>query len=412
MKTEKSSLSIRIKIIITILVSTLIMSGLIYFITQIVITRNYNSLEFDEMSESVNRVENIIQNNISELQIKLSDWAAWDDTYFFVQDKNVAYIKSNLGPTALPTIKINMMVFLNQKGDIIFSKLADSDSIDIQADDIVSYIKNNLNLFIFNKLASSTSGIISTKNGDMMIVANPIIKSDGSGPIMGTLIFGKYMDNKIIGDISKLTLSDVSSYPYNLSTSIQDIIVAKENLSKDTKKFIILINDSTIAGYSIIYNIKGEPISILKVLSNRNVFQEGKRTFLIFMIMMIATALMFGIVIIIFIEKTIMHKFLRLTKEMSVINETDDISKRVIVDSDDEVGDLAVSLNNLLDDLSVSQEREKDSIRQEKIALEKTKDQAEETEKLNKLMMGRELKMVELKEEIRQLQDKLKENSG
>jgi methyl-accepting chemotaxis protein len=111
--------------------------------------------------------------------------------------------------------------------------------------------------------------------------------------------------------------------------------------------------------------------------------------------------LLLGVCIILIIENVVTKRLLKLSKEISEINESKNLSKRVsFSNKDDEVSELSLTVNEMLDTLEISIENEKRSIESEKRAIDSIREHTEEIEKINKLMIGRELKMVEMKKEL------------
>ena len=93
-----------------------------------------------------------------------------------------------------------------------------------------------------------------------------------------------------------------------------------------------------------------------------------------------------------------LHEAMKRIKEGSFDVESD-------VVSNDEIGEMSKTFNEMTEELKTSY-----ASLEEKVA-EKTKslnDKLEEVEKMNKLMVGRELRMMELKKEISELQEKSK----
>ena len=77
-----------------------------------------------------------------------------------------------------------------------------------------------------------------------------------------------------------------------------------------------------------------------------------------------------------------------------------DLSKRAEVKSMDEIGRLASSFNEMADNLQESYKTVEDKVEQ----------RTKQLEELNKKMVGRELKMIELKKEIKKQEKSLDEN--
>lgn len=82
-----------------------------------------------------------------------------------------------------------------------------------------------------------------------------------------------------------------------------------------------------------------------------------------------------------------------------IINK-ETMADNIVLDSHDEMGDIVKSFNNLFGALSKSNIELERQLSEEKILQEKLTEQKEELEKFNKLMVGRELKMAELKEQL------------
>jgi sensor domain CHASE-containing protein len=66
-------------------------------------------VEKEDSERNVKRVLDAFTEIVNNLSIKASDWAKWDDTYRFIEDKNQDYIQSNLTDEALTDLKLNII---------------------------------------------------------------------------------------------------------------------------------------------------------------------------------------------------------------------------------------------------------------------------------------------------------------
>lgn len=71
--------------------------------------------------------EKMLEISLKGLESYCRDWAIWDDTYEFVSNRNQGYIKSNLEFNTFLVADINLMVFLDKNGSIVFSRFYDSE---------------------------------------------------------------------------------------------------------------------------------------------------------------------------------------------------------------------------------------------------------------------------------------------
>lgn len=83
---------------------------------------------------------------------------------------------------------------------------------------------------------------------------------------------------------------------------------------------------------------------------------------------------------------------------------TGNLEKRVQIQSNDEIGDLAKEFNNMADNLEHSYKTLEEKVREKTVELEKN---IKDLERFNNTMIGRELKMIELKKTVRELKKKL-----
>lgn len=61
----------------------------------------------------LDRAERAIGGELRHMQRLVEDWAWWDDTYQFIQDRRPEYIASNLYDDALETLDLSLMVFVS-----------------------------------------------------------------------------------------------------------------------------------------------------------------------------------------------------------------------------------------------------------------------------------------------------------
>lgn len=406
MEKAKRYLSIRFKIIAVLFVSVLFLIGIFYYISNTIVFKSYLSLENRKMLTNISRVEKLFKNSFVELGKKSADWATWDDTYSFIQDKNSAYITSNLGENSFVSIDVNAMVYLDNSGQIIFSKILNLDTIqEFSSQELDSYIKNSISDFQFTDLKGQFQGVINLKEGDLVIVAKPILNSNGEGPIRGTLVFGRFINEAFVNNIQNLSQLPVSIYPYESISKDPVLLSASKEIYSDADSYIHFDSDKVISGYFMVYDINNKPTLFFRVSYIREIFGEGNSVFNIFLISMIFSILFFMVIVLIFIEKVFILRFKRLIKQVSVIAESADFTKRIVVVHNDEIGDLVDSINKMLDELDLSTANERISLEAEKAALSKLQENLDQVSKMNKLMVGRELEMFKLKKELADLKN-------
>src|SRR4030042_3597370 len=116
MKMRNKVFTIVVALMITIFLT-------LYLIVSMVFLQSFAALEKQKTSESVTRATNALSNELSEISSRATDWAFWDDTYFFVQGKNENYVSLNLLDSTFANLRLNLMVFINATGQVVYGEV-------------------------------------------------------------------------------------------------------------------------------------------------------------------------------------------------------------------------------------------------------------------------------------------------
>ena len=407
METEPKTLSIRSKIVISILILASILTFLIYIISNKIILNSYITLQNDVVSINIKRV-NFALNNLKETQItKSKDWAFWDSSYAFIKDHNKEYIDDNLQTISLVNLNVNFMAFIDKDGNIIFDKAINlQNGEEINSEALMSFLVKQtkyINHPSANSLDTVVSGFMKTPNGLAFVSSANILSTEGKGPVNGVLILGNFLDENVTKRIGDSIFYPVTVNDYNGSLT-DDMLIAQKILSANTKSFIYNLPDGNVAGYSLIYDLDNNPIAIAKIVLPRDFYNKGRNSFNIFTGMIFGVGLSAGFVILLLLEKLILRRFVRLNDEILEISKAKDLTRRIKIDKNDEIGNLTNVINKMLSELYILQEKEKESDKVQKVANDELKKHMEETEKINKLMVNRELAMIELKRKVEELE--------
>ena len=87
----------------------------------IVLQKSYEDIEKAEIRQDIERVNLAIGNELFVLDSSLLDWSSWDDTYYFSQGNNPAYIEENLQKETFQTLNLNFLLIYNRSGDLIYA---------------------------------------------------------------------------------------------------------------------------------------------------------------------------------------------------------------------------------------------------------------------------------------------------
>jgi len=298
-----------------------------------------------------------LSRELDSLKTIAHDWAAWDDTYAFIADANDDYVKSNLVDETFADIRLNLISFMDTSGKPVLVK-----AFDLKNDEqmpvprtVEDQLSGNSPLLRHTSTDSSLSGIIVNPEGPMLIVSEPIVTSEEGGPIRGTLIMARHLDASGIKHLAQTTQLSLSMYQFDDPQIPSDVQVARSSLSDQTPIVLCPLSAESIAGYALLKDIYGRSVFVLKVDMPREVYQKGQACISFFILSFGVVGLVFGVVIILLLEKQVLSRVTRLGKTVSAIGSSSDLSTRVSITGKDELSGLANEVNRMLEALQQSE---------------------------------------------------------
>ncbi len=249
--------------------------GVFYFATSTVINTAFQKIEDQSIQTNTARAVDALANRIDQLKFKATNWASWDDTYAFVQDRNAAYIKSNLGSGSLKNLGINYMLFFNTKQKPVYAKGVDTDKGDDEPvpQGLLDAFKPGSKL-LATADGSESKGILPLAGRTVQFVALPILTSDSTGPYHGTLVFAFDISPGEITALSSLTHLSLNYIRIDDPNRPADVKAAI-GTPTGAKAAIKIPSDNEIVGYQTIDDIYGKPALVARVTRPRDIHQTA-----------------------------------------------------------------------------------------------------------------------------------------
>ena len=378
-KKSKWFKSIRTRFIGIMAVMLILTAGMVYLILHTVMQDKINILEDKYIIENVERTKKEIFKEIEVLDTIVMDWAVWDNSYQFMIDKNPEYIKANLSEDTLNNLKINIMLFIDNKGNLVHGEgydLQKKESVPID-EALLKYIKDH-SLLQNNDVKYRKSGIVTLNGKDLILLSIcPILTSAGEGPINGYIVLGANFTEKKIADIgeelsSEIKLTFLKDFEYD--QKIFDL--------KDDKIQIDAVSDQKIIGRAFLDDIDGKHLLLLSIEKNRDINNIGEAGIKATLWLLLGLFFLFAIIITVILDRGILLRFQELSNDIRKIGEGKDLSVRLKRQNiDDELTDVSNEINGMLGVLERSQLFLSKSESALKKAIEKLQDEVLEHEK-------------------------------
>ena len=378
-KKSKWFKSIRTRFIGIMAVMLILTTGMVYLILHTVMQDKINILEDKYIIENVERTKKEIFKEIEVLDTIVMDWAVWDNSYQFMIDKNPEYIKANLSEDTLNNLKINIMLFIDNKGNLVHGEGYDiqkKESVPID-EALLKYIKDH-SLLQNNDVKYRKSGIVTLNGKDLILLSIcPILTSAGEGPINGYIVLGANFTEKKIADIGEELSSEIKL------TFLKDFEYDRKFFDlKDDKIQIDAVSDQKIIGRAFLDDIDGKHLLLLSIEKNRDINNIGEAGIKATLWLLLGLFFLFAIIITVILDRGILLRFQELSNDIRKIGEGKDLSVRLKRQNiDDELTDVSNEINGMLGALERSQLFLSKSESALKKAIEKLQDEVLEHQK-------------------------------
>jgi sensor domain CHASE-containing protein len=163
-------------------------------------------LEEQDALLDVARVVLALAERRANLEATVQDWAYWDSTYAFAQDRNEAFIKENLTAEALATLRIDMLAIVDGAGRMIWGgALPPRNPSERQtAEDFERLYGNFTDVPASHGEKNARSGVLLRGDLPLLVAYAPILTSQNQGPGRGTIIMGQKLGGDKVEELASL----------------------------------------------------------------------------------------------------------------------------------------------------------------------------------------------------------------
>ncbi|TKB11382.1 CHASE4 domain-containing protein [Desulforhopalus sp. IMCC35007] len=258
------------RVVLSLLLLVLIYSVANYFMIKWIVTPKHAQVERALINKEMARFVEALLRETEVLANVAHDWAAWDDTYKFIKDRNPEYITSNLLDSTLIDSGFNVLFIFRLDGSLAWSRALDLETRQpIQLEELPpTGLPPTHPLLRHKEVNSAVIGLQKTTRGVMLIASHPIVSSENMGPIVGTLMFGRLLTERVITKLREQTKVNCRFINLDDQKSLAKIPIDLSAFGPQNP-FILHYKASDIAAYSLLADYLGSPQWLLEVHTDR-----------------------------------------------------------------------------------------------------------------------------------------------
>lgn len=347
----------------TLLIIGLTLAGLLvllYGVSHLLWLRGYELLESQRLRNNTRRALNLLREERELLAQTAADNAEWDATYAFMQRPRPDFIRSNFPNESLALLRINYLLLLDTAGAPVLSLGYDAqlnEPIPVPQSLRRHLAKDGL---LVRSASQKISGILRLPEGNLLLAANPVLSSQSTGAVRGVMLLARSW-----GEAQSAHLTRITQLPSRLQ-ALHDTLRSR-HIPQPLPDHTWTVTDSMIAlqifstdsstGRVILPDIYGRPALALQVTTPPTIYKQGQASIRYFMAALTIGGVIFGIVIMLLLEKAVISRFAQLSAEVNRIGQSYDHTLRATVAGQDEVSQLASAINRMLVALQLGNEK-------------------------------------------------------
>ncbi len=330
-----------------------------YSIARCIISRSYTQLEQEKTLTNIERLQGSVTKEVEELTAVSNDWGWWNATYEYVQDRNLAYEQENLQYDTISRLALDFLVILDAKNQPVFASFLDagSESLYPLTPKMLADLKLQTDQVISDPQKITASGLVLLDRTPSLLSISKILKGDKTGPAVGTLVMGRWVDDEKLAAFSDTTRQPIQSFLASSQGLPADAIRAIDQMTQtQAATNVQVINEDQIAGYALIADMDHHPQLLLQTRMRRDIYQKGKTSLHYFLASTVVIGLVFCLLMLVLIRKLVLSRLESLSLQVSQIgnspSEESSCDRRIHLSGQDELSDLAGTINHTLNQLN------------------------------------------------------------
>ena len=353
----------------TLIIVTGTLIGLIvvlYFAISTIVRGSFEDLEQEDVNKHVQRVDEALDNQLSEMAATLGDWAKpgqvldvgrlaglLDDERARVSDQ-----RGNKLADLLANLELNVFLFTDSSDNILWGWAYDEENqkLALVPKSLRDQLKNSDSPLLRHPEGFNTlSGVVILPENPMLIVSVPLRTPAGEGN-QGSMIMGRYLDEAEVARLAELTRLDVAVNRLDADLPA-DALAARSFLTVAKPIHVEPLDSDFVSGYTELADVFGNPALLWRVTVPRDIIDEGNKSINFLLYALVVVGVVLVVVIAFLLDKLVLSRMARLNNQVSGISMASDLTTRVDVPGRDELSNLGSAINGMLGEIQTERGR-------------------------------------------------------
>jgi PAS domain S-box-containing protein len=252
-------------------------------LSEVFILSSFRDLEAERIREHADRAVNTLAREGEFLRRMVVDEAFWDQAYVFAADPDSNDMTGDMTAATLEESRLSAIIITDTEGRILFSRGYDLDARSEAS--VAPVLLENLSpiqkRLTEGEVGSVQVGLLFARPYPLQVAAAPILKSDGTGPGRGMLLYARELNPGKIDKLGELIQLDLGiDSGQNMHTADSGVTVRRQ--------------DGTISAHVNLPDLFGRPGGALDVTIDRLIYGRGQASVRYFLGWTLGSSLLFA----------------------------------------------------------------------------------------------------------------------
>ncbi len=329
--------------------------GAQYAVQRWVVLPSFLELEEREAERNVERVLLGIDREVHHLDRLCHDWAAWDDTIVFLGDRSAQYVQSNLSDPIFEDNRLNLIQIFDREGRTVFRRALDPETLTPVELPGLPVEKLEEDSALFPALRPDVAlaevgvrGLTSVDGRPFLISSRPILTSANEGPVQGTFVLGRFLDEVALETLRSQTRVDFVLLPLLALDSPPEALAIARELEGRTNLHAEVVSPELLQLYALARGVDGVPAFLVRIRFPRGIAQQGRATGSRAILVDLLVTFSALVLVLLVLRKAVLRPVLSLTRHALEIERSGDVSVRIGPKGGDELASLAAAFDRML----------------------------------------------------------------
>jgi two-component system, NtrC family, sensor kinase len=318
----------------------------------------FAEVERRESTKEATRAVAALNREIDALRTICHDWSAWNAACQFVADRNPEFVRSTLTPDTFDRLSIHLLYLCDPSGKVIWGSVREPrlnrDHPARLADFPPDVLPASSRLISHADSEPEVAGVLTTECGPMIVASAPVLAGNRQGPVRGSLIMGRFLNDEMIRTVSRQAGVSFSVWPLRNGFIPPDERQIAPRLSGTPPFHMVEYSPYVLRVYTSMPDVYGSTALLIRANVPRIITANVQAAMRFALLFILAAGLVVLLVMHSSLRRIVLEPLSELTTCATAIAQNDDLSTRLVVRHPDEIGTLAQEFNRMLEQLALA----------------------------------------------------------